>query len=117
MSTRADLARYYPPADSPLPDPLQEARELVLGRWILSTPGLAQALRKRVRLSQWEVASALRTTTPSVSRWERGVVKPVGPKGHAYVRLLAEWAAVNPDLHPGPPPAEPEELEEVEAPV
>lgn len=103
MSTRPDTTRFYPTADPPVPDPLSDVREMVLGKWILATPGLSRALRERVRLSQGEVAAALRTTTVSISRWERGVVKPVGTKGHHYVRLLAEWASIHPDLHPAGP--------------
>jgi DNA-binding transcriptional regulator YiaG len=53
--------------------------------------GDGRRLREAMGLSLRETAAALRVSPSSMSRWERGLEAPKGPRAIAYARLLTDW--------------------------
>lgn len=58
-----------------------------------TTPDEIRALRKRLSLTQVELAARVGTAQAAVSRWERGRAKPSGP----VRKLLSQLATSSPD--------------------
>jgi predicted transcriptional regulator len=64
-----------------------------LRRWLVGTPDVkpqgVEQLRRRLKLTQLELAKWLGVTESSVSLWEAGKRRPRGP-AHRLLRLIAE---------------------------
>jgi DNA-binding transcriptional regulator YiaG len=52
--------------------------------------GTGRAIRQRARLSLGDVARAIGSSGPVVSRWENGLRMPSGPPAVRWSQLLAE---------------------------
>lgn len=58
------------------------------------TPDTIRALRRRLGVTQDELAARLGCSTQAVSFWERGTRTPTGLYAQAIRRLMAEFAAL-----------------------
>ncbi|MDH6436202.1 DNA-binding transcriptional regulator YiaG [Streptomyces sp. SAI-144] len=62
----------------------------------LPPPAERARLRLAAGITQARLATALKTTTPSVKNWENGRSEPKSPRLDAYQGLLNGWAAKYP---------------------
>lgn len=61
------------------------------------TAGRGRRLREASAISMREAADILGVSPSTLSRWERGVVRPRGAAADRYGLLLAEWSELGKD--------------------
>jgi DNA-binding transcriptional regulator YiaG len=74
--------------DQRMPETVQRRVVLASARWA-GRSGEGRRIRTAAGLSIGEVARRVGVDESTVSRWERGLCWPSGPRANAYIRLLA----------------------------
>jgi len=62
-------------------------------------PGLLQAIRTRLNLTQIKLANELNVSLPTINRWERGKSKPPGPAQDALEKFVRKLGPAHHDLY------------------